>query len=158
MKALISSGGIHREGENFFWRCCCHLFDIHSALSGGHKGNAACLAVDQDCEIKFFLNTGAIFDIDPVDQFPGRAGLFGHKCAAQHRLGFFFSFIDRSRQAHATGCAGVSFNKAALPAPTGVDLRFHNPQGTIHFRGCRFGGIGAEYNAPAADRCAVAAQ
>ena len=124
---LIAGGRIDGERQDLFRGLCGDLFDVHAALGGAHKRHARGHAVHQQRQIEFGLNAGTCFDVDAVDLFARRAGLVGHKGAAQHLLGFFSRFFDRFGQAHAAFFSGVGFLEGALAATTCVDLGLHDP-------------------------------
>src|SRR5690606_20627116 len=78
--------------------------------------------VDQDREIKFAINVGAVFDVETGDLLAGRAGLLGDQRVAQHFLRIGNHFLDRLGEAHAALCIGWQFLELALAASASMDL------------------------------------
>ena len=101
-----------------------------------------CGAVNQRRKIKLAGNIGTFFNINAPDLFTLRAGLMGNQCHAQHAGRFGAHLIDGFDDFHA----------AALAAPTGVNLRFHNPDGPAQFLGRRDRFIGAKSDKPTRHR------
>ncbi len=107
-----------------------HGLDIHAAFGRGDEGHLAGLAVDQDRQVEFAVDIGAVFDIQAVDLLAGRAGLLGHQGLAEHLLGIGQRILGREGDPHAALGIGGQFLELALAASAGVDLAFHHPDRT----------------------------
>ncbi|MEY9168156.1 hypothetical protein ABIE78_006275 [Sinorhizobium fredii] len=150
--------GIDRNGDDLFRRMLGNCLDIHAALGRNHEGNLADGAIDEDREIEFAVDVGAVLDIEAVDLLAGRAGLLGHQRIAEHILGIGNDLVDRFRQPHAALGIGPEFLELALAAAAGMDLALHDVKRSRQlFRG-RFGFVGGEDRDTFRDRRAVALQ
>ena len=106
-----------------------HFLDVHAAFGGDDEGDAAGFAVHQRRQIQLALDGRAVFDIKPLDQAAGGAGLVGDQGHAQHALGFLLHLLD-----------GLDhLDAAALAAAAGMDLGLHHPDRAAQFLGRRHG-------------------
>ena len=103
-----------------------NALDVHAALGRDDEGDAPDRAVDQDRQIEFAVDVGAVFDVEAVDLLAGRAGLLGDQRVAEHLAGVGDDLGHRPRQADATLGVGAKFLEAALAAAAGMDLALHD--------------------------------
>ena len=158
VERLIAGRGINREAEDFFGGGGRDLLDIHAAFGGGDEADAGGHAVDQQGEIHFGLDAGAVLDIDAVDLLAGRAGLLGHEGAAKHALGLVGGLFHGFREAHTACVTGAGLLELALSAPAGVDLRLYHPERSVERARGRLGLFGAQNHAAIRHRGAVGAK
>ena len=95
------------------------LLDLHAARGRRHENRLALGAVDQDAEVKFFLDGQRFFDQQPAHDAALGTGLVRHQFHAQHFAGEFAGLVHRLGDLDA----------AALAAAAGVDLRFDYDSG-----------------------------
>jgi hypothetical protein len=115
---------VDRQRQDLVRRFLGHRLDVHAAFCRHDEGRTADGAVDQDRQIEFALDVGAVLDIEAVDLLAGRAGLLGHQRVAEHFPGVLDDFLDRERQPHAALGVLAEFLELALAASAGMDLAF----------------------------------
>ena len=121
-------GRVDWQGEDFLGRLVRDFLDVHAAFGGGNKGRTARGAVDQQGEIEFAVNVGAVFDVEAVDLLASVAGLRGDEVMAEHRLGVLHDFVLGEGEANAALLASCGFKELALAASTGMNLGLHDPE------------------------------
>jgi len=82
----------------------------------------------------------------------------GDEGPAEHGLGLGLGLLDRAGEPNAAFVAGIGLGKAALAAAAGVDLRLDDPKRSVKLTGGGLGILGAQHDAPVADRRAICAQ
>ncbi len=108
------------------------LLDLHAAGGRSHEHRLAFGAIDQNAEIKFFLDGQRFFDQQAAHDAAFGAGLMRDQLHAQHLAGEIGGLVHRLGDLHA----------AAFAAASGVDLRLHHDSGcagTQQLFGDRFG-------------------
>ncbi len=103
--------------------------DIRAAFGRDDEGDARGGAVDQQGEVEFLVDIGAVLDIEAAHLLAGLAGLHGDQRRAQHFLGVGLDLVERAGEAHAALVAGGGLLELALAAAAGVDLRLHHIDG-----------------------------
>src|SRR5579864_4269966 len=110
---------------NLLWSLVRYFLDIHSALGRCNEGDSRCAAIHQSRKVELSLDRRPVFDIEPVDHASMRTGLMGNERHAKHALGFFPHIVEGPHD----------LNAAALATTAGVNLSFHNPDGSAQFLG-----------------------
>ncbi len=105
-----------------------HFLDVHAALGRGDERHPAGAAIDQQRQVEFLFDVGAVLDIEAVDLLARRTGLVGHQRVAQHGLHGVQRLLLREGEPHAALLASFLFLEFALAAPAGVNLGFHHPE------------------------------
>ena len=104
--------------------------DVHAALGRDNERNVGGRTVNQDRQVEFFFDVGAVFDVEAVHLLAGGRGLRGHEVFAEHRFCMLFHVFLREGEAHAAFFAGFRLDELALAAATRVDLALHDPERT----------------------------
>jgi hypothetical protein len=152
VERLQAGSGIDREGQDFVRGLFRYFLDVHAAFGGCNEGDARGDAVDQGCEVQFALDAGAVFDVNAVDLFAGRSGLFGDKRVAEHLLRFRGGFGGGFGQADAAFFAGGGFLERAFATAASMDLRLDDPDRPVHLGGPGFGLVSVENDAAVGNR------
>ena len=95
------------------------LLDIHATRGRCHEHRLALGAVDQNSQIKFFLDGQRFFDQQAAHDAAFGAGLVRDQLHAQHLGGELAGFVHRLGDLYA----------AALAAASGMDLRLDDNSG-----------------------------
>jgi hypothetical protein len=119
--------GIDREGHDLLRAVVRDVLDVDAALGRHHEGDARGLAVDQDREVEFLVDVGAVLDVEAVDLLAVIAGLHRDQRRSQHLLGVFVDLGDRFGDPHPAFVTGRGFLELALAAAAGMDLALHHP-------------------------------
>src|SRR4051812_49561962 len=69
--------GIDREGHDLLRAVVRDVLDVDAALGRHHEGDAGGLAVDQNREVEFLVDVGAVLDVEAVDLLSGGGGAGG---------------------------------------------------------------------------------
>jgi hypothetical protein len=85
-------------------------------------------AVDEQCQVEFLGDVGAVGDVQPVDLLAVLAGLDGDQRVAEHVGCGGTDLVERARQADAALGLGRQFLELAFAATAGVDLRLDHPE------------------------------
>ena len=123
-------GGVDGDGVDLFGRVMCDIFDVHAAFGRCDHGNPAGGTVNEQRQIEFLLNVGAIGDVQTVDLFARFAGLHGHQRIAEHVLGMGFNLIQIERQTDTALGIRTQFLELALAASARMNLRFNDIERT----------------------------
>ena len=118
--ALCIGQALHRIDrylKNFLGRVLGDVLDIHAALRRRHQRHALGGAIHHHADVKFFLDVGALFHQQALDQATFGAGLMGDEGHAENLLGIGANFIDRLGD----------LDTATLAAAAGVNLRLDHP-------------------------------
>ena len=123
---LQAGCGVDGDGVNFFRGVVGDILDIHPAFGRGDNRDPAGCAVDEEREVEFLLNVGAVSDVKTVDLLAFGPGLDRYQRVAEHFLGMGFDFLDALGQTHAALGIGAQFLELALATTTSMNLRFHH--------------------------------
>ena len=63
MMGLKASGGIDDDGVDLLGAVMRHVFDVHAAFGRSNNRDTAGRPVDEQSEVEFLLNVGAIGDV-----------------------------------------------------------------------------------------------
>ena len=124
----IRDAAVDRQGHDLLRRIVRNRLDVHAAFGRNDESHLAGFAINQDGEIEFAVNVGAVFDIEAVDLLAGGAGLRGHKMVTQHLLGVGEHVVLGEGEADTALFARFGLSELAFAAPTGVNLAFHDPK------------------------------
>ncbi len=102
---------------NLFRRVGGDFLDFHAALRTRHQGHPLRGAVDHHAHVQFLGDVGALFHEQALHQAAFGTGLVGNERHAENLRGIFMHLVERLRHLDA----------AALAAPSGMDLRLHDP-------------------------------
>ena len=117
--------GIDHDLVNQFRGFLGHGFDFGAALGTGHDHDPLRGAIDDQADIEFIGDVGALFDQQALDQLALGPGLMGHQGHAENRVGVLAHLVETFSQLDA----------AALAAPARVDLRLDYPFFAADFPG-----------------------
>ena len=95
-------------------------------------------AIDQQRAVELAGDVGAILDVEPVHLLAGRAGLLGDQRRAQHLADESHHLIHRAGEANAALVTGGGFLEPTFATTAGMNLAFHDPEGTGERPGGRF--------------------
>ena len=126
MMGLQTSGRIDDDSMDFLGAVMRHVFDVHAAFGRRYNRDTAGCPVNEQSEVEFLLNIGAIGDVETVDLLTFGASLDRHQRVAQHIFGMGLNLIQIEGQTHAAFCIGSQFLELALAASTSMDLRFNH--------------------------------
>ncbi|ENN89596.1 hypothetical protein RHSP_59721 [Rhizobium freirei PRF 81] len=149
---------IDGDGDDLFRRIVRDGLDVHAAFGRNDESNLTDGTVDEDREIEFAVDVGAVFDVETVDLLAGRAGLLGHQRVAEHILGVGDDIVNRLGKANATLGVRAEFLELALAAATGVDLALDDVKRARKLLGGSGGFVGGEDGNAVRDGCAIALQ
>ena len=116
--------GIDVERLDFFRRVVRDGFDVHAAFGRDDHRHAPGRTVDEQREVEFLVDVGAVGDVQAVDLLARIARLDRHQRVAEHvgRRGADLFLVPCEPDA-ALGI-GAELDELALAAAAGVDLRF----------------------------------
>ncbi len=118
--------GINVDRVNLFRRVMRHGFNVHTALGRDHHADPPSRAIDEQREVEFTCNINAVGHIEPVDLLAGLPRLHGDERVAEHIGGGSTHVVRRPGEPHTALGLRRQFNKLALAAPAGVNLRLHD--------------------------------
>jgi len=142
--------GIDVEGVDLLGSRVGDFLDVHAALGRDDEGDAAGGAIDEQREVEFLRDVGAVGDVEAVDLLARLAGLDRHQRIAEHVGGVRADFVERKGEADAALGIRAQFLELALAAAAGMDLRLHDIErpgkllrrfdGFVDGEGCMAGG------------------
>ncbi len=117
VERLQADGRVDGDLDDLLRRLGGHLLDIHAALGGGHDGDPAGGAIEQEAQVELAGDVTALFDVDPLDLLARGPRLMGDQIHPEHLIGGRFDLAVGLDHLHA----------AALTAAAGVDLGLDHP-------------------------------
>jgi len=123
-----AGGGIDREAVDFLGRRMRDFLDIHAAFGRDDEGDAAGRTIDEEREVEFLGDVGAVGDVEAVDLLAGLTRLDRHQRVAEHVGGVRADLVEREGEANTALRIRAEFLELALAAAAGMDLRLHDEQ------------------------------
>jgi hypothetical protein len=104
------------------------FLDVHAALGRDDECDTAGGAIDEQREVEFLGNVGAVGDVEAVDLLAGITRLDRHQRVAEHVGGVRADLVEREGEADAALRIRAEFLELALAAAAGMDLRLDDEQ------------------------------
>jgi hypothetical protein len=102
------------------------VLDVHAAFGRGDHRDAALVRVDQQREVEFLGDVGAVGDVEAVDLLAAGPVWIVTSVLPSMSVALAFTSSIGLGQAHTALGVGAEFLELALAASAGVDLRLHD--------------------------------
>lgn len=99
---IDSLGHINVDLEDLLWVIVSHVLDVHSSCFAVNENRLACLSVECDAQVEFFVDGQLLYYIDTVAWEAGFARLLCDEGFSAHMVGNIRNFFGSLDDVHST--------------------------------------------------------